>query len=92
MPESLSRLLAQASEVLGKGTLVGCAGFLWIEDEEIRELLRTRRQTAELLAEGRGTREVAELVGLTPAAISQARAWLEKSWREFQRESLVASH
>jgi hypothetical protein len=51
LPDSLSRLLAQASEVLGKGSFVGCAGFLWVDDPEIRELLRTRRQTADLFVD-----------------------------------------
>jgi hypothetical protein len=51
LPDTLSRLLAQASEVLGRGTLVPCSGFLWIDDVEIRELLRTRRQTAELFVD-----------------------------------------
>ena len=35
-----------------------------------------RRMTALLLAEGRGTLEVAGLVGVTPAAVSQARSYL----------------
>jgi DNA-directed RNA polymerase specialized sigma24 family protein len=46
-----------------------------------------RRLTAELLAEGRGTLEVAGRVGITPAAVSQARSWLETRWREYQQES-----
>ncbi len=48
LPESLSRTLAQASVVLGRGTFVATGGFLWVEDPELRELLRTRRATAEL--------------------------------------------
>ena len=53
------------------------------------DLPERRRRTAELLAEGRGTLEVADQVGVTPAAISQSRSWLAKSWREFQRESPI---
>jgi hypothetical protein len=45
-----------------------------------------RRRTAELLAEGYGTGEVARKLGISAAAVSQARLWLEKSWREFQGE------
>jgi hypothetical protein len=45
-----------------------------------------RKLTAELLAEGRGTLEVAGRLGITPAAVSQARSWLEKKWREYQQE------
>lgn len=48
LPESLSQLLVQASVVVGKGSLVGCAGFLWVEDQEVREMLRTRRTTMDL--------------------------------------------
>jgi hypothetical protein len=45
-----------------------------------------RRRTAELLSEGRGTGEVARELGITAAAVSQARGWLERSWRAFQGE------
>src|SRR5215471_12120539 len=48
MPETLSRLIAQASVVVGKGSFVSSTGFLWVEDANVREMLRTRRQTAEL--------------------------------------------
>ena len=51
LPESLSRTLAQASVVLGRSTFVQGAGFLWVEDGNIRELLRTRRPTAELFVD-----------------------------------------
>jgi DNA-directed RNA polymerase specialized sigma24 family protein len=51
-----------------------------------------RRRTAELLAEGRGTLEVAAQVGVSPPAVSQARSWLEKNWKEFQREYPPASN
>jgi DNA-directed RNA polymerase specialized sigma24 family protein len=45
-----------------------------------------RRRTAELLAEGYGTLEVAQRVGVSPPAVSQARSWLARNWREFQGE------
>ena len=45
-----------------------------------------RRRTAELLAAGHGTLEVAREVGVTAAAISQARTALCESWRRFQGE------
>lgn len=48
LPDSLSRMLEQASVVIGKVSYVAAAGFLWTEDTEIRELLRTRRPVAEL--------------------------------------------
>ncbi len=51
----------------------------WLE-----ALAPRRRRTAELLAAGHGTLEVAQEVGVTPAAISQARAWLHESWKRFQ--------
>ncbi len=52
-------------------------------------LPQRRRLTAELLAQGYGTLEVAQVVGISAPAVSQARSWLERSWREFQRESPV---
>jgi len=45
-----------------------------------------RRRVAELLAMGYGTGEVARMVGVTPASISQARERLARSWCEFQGE------
>lgn len=51
LPESLSRTLAQASVVVGRGSFVQAAGFLWVDDPNIRELLRTRRTTADLFVE-----------------------------------------
>jgi hypothetical protein len=48
LPETLSRTLAQASIVLGRATFVPAAGFLWVDDGNVREMLRTRRPTAEL--------------------------------------------
>jgi hypothetical protein len=47
-PDALSRVLTQASVVVGRASLVVSSGFLWIDDPEIRELLRTRRSTLEL--------------------------------------------
>ncbi len=48
LPETLSRTLAQASIVVGRSSFVPSSGFLWVEDHNVRELLRTRRPTAEL--------------------------------------------
>jgi hypothetical protein len=48
LPETLSRTLAQASVVVGRGSFVPSIGFLWVDDPNVRELLRTRRSTAEL--------------------------------------------
>jgi hypothetical protein len=55
-------------------------------EEWLARLPARRRRTAELLTEGHGTLEVARFVGVTPAAVSQARSWLARSWREFQGE------
>ncbi len=57
----------------------------WLE-----ALAPRRRRTAELLAAGHGTLEVAQEVGVTPAAISQARSWLHENWRRFQGDESVA--
>lgn len=51
LPEGLSRTLQQASVVVGRGTFTAAAGFLWVEDANVRELLRTRRATAELFVD-----------------------------------------
>jgi len=48
LPETLSRTLLQASVVVGRATFVQAAGFLWVEDANVRELLRTRRSTSDL--------------------------------------------
>ncbi len=45
-----------------------------------------KRHAAELLAEGHATGEVARRLGVTPGAVSQARAWLGASWQAFQGE------
>ena len=51
LPETISRILAQASVVIGKASFVGASGFLWIDDVEVRELLRTRRPAAEMFVD-----------------------------------------
>ncbi|CAN5921042.1 hypothetical protein BH11MYX4_BH11MYX4_14330 [soil metagenome] len=33
---------------MGRGTFVPACGFLWVDDANVRELLRTRRSTSEL--------------------------------------------
>ncbi len=51
LPESLSRTLAQASIVIGRAMWIGASGFVWVEDANIREMLRTRRPTQELFVD-----------------------------------------
>ena len=51
LPDPIARVLQQASAVIGRGEFVETQGFLWVEDPEIRELLRTRRQTVDLFIE-----------------------------------------
>lgn len=48
LPETLSRTLAAASVVVGRGSYIPSSGFLWVDDANVRELLRTRRATSEL--------------------------------------------
>lgn len=48
LPDSISRMLAQASVVVGRVSYVPASGFLWADDPDIREMLRTRRGTSEL--------------------------------------------
>lgn len=51
LPETLSRTLAQASVVVGRASWQASAGFLWVDDPNVRELLRTRRATQELFVD-----------------------------------------
>lgn len=51
LPDPIARTLAQASAVVGRAEFVVTHGFLWVEDPEVRELLRTRRQTADLFVD-----------------------------------------
>jgi hypothetical protein len=51
LPDPIARSLVQASAVIGRGEFVPTGGFLWVEDPEIRELLRTRRQTMDLFVD-----------------------------------------
>jgi hypothetical protein len=48
------------------------------------QLPERRRLSAVLLSQGYGTKEVALQVGVTPAAISQARTELARNWASFQ--------
>jgi len=48
IPDNIAQMLDQASVVLGRATYVAVSGFLWIEDQEVRELLRTRRPVADM--------------------------------------------
>jgi hypothetical protein len=65
------------------------AAFLIDFEDWLGRLSDRRRLSAELLARGYGTKEVALQVGVTPGAISQARAELARNWNEFQRERTV---
>lgn len=47
LPPELSDLLTQASVVVGKGALVAVSAFLWVDNPDVRELLRSARTTAE---------------------------------------------
>jgi hypothetical protein len=69
----------------------GAAAFRLDLASWLASLPERRRRTAELLAEGHGTLEVARWVGVTPAAVSQARSWLARSWHEFQGETPAGS-
>ncbi|MCL2724083.1 MAG: hypothetical protein FWD69_06555 [Polyangiaceae bacterium] len=51
LPEGLSRTLTQASVVVGRGTFAQANGFLWVDDANVRELLRTSKSTSELFVD-----------------------------------------
>ena len=62
------------------------AAFLIDFQEWLARLPERRRLSAELLAQGFGTGEVAQQVGISPGAISQARTELARNWSEFQQD------
>jgi hypothetical protein len=65
------------------------AAFLIDFQDWLGRLSERRRQSALLLAEGFGTKEVSQQLGVSPAAISQARTALEKDWIEFQADPVA---
>jgi hypothetical protein len=48
LPENVSKTLEQMSVILGQAGYVACSAFLWCDNPDVREMLRTRRQTADL--------------------------------------------
>jgi hypothetical protein len=50
-PPALDALLSQAGAVLARVAYVPSGGFLWVDDPNVRELLRTRRATSDLFLE-----------------------------------------
>jgi hypothetical protein len=63
------------------------AAFLIDFEAWLSRLSERRRLSAQLLSQGYGALEVARQVGLTPSAITQARAALAKNWSEFQQDT-----
>jgi hypothetical protein len=51
LPEGLRQAFAQANKVVGKGSLVATMGFLWVDQRELRDLLREHRNTADLFVD-----------------------------------------
>ncbi|MEZ4230134.1 MAG: hypothetical protein R3B89_13235 [Polyangiaceae bacterium] len=51
LPDPIERMLVQASAVLGRAEYVPCQGFLWVDDAELCEMLRSRRQTMDLFVD-----------------------------------------
>lgn len=51
LPDTLSRMIAKASVIVGRGSFVPASGFLWVDDANVLEMLRTRRQTADLFVD-----------------------------------------
>jgi hypothetical protein len=49
--DELREAFEQAGTVVGRASLAPSSGFLWIEDENVRELLRTRQPAAELFVD-----------------------------------------
>ncbi|MCU0656386.1 MAG: hypothetical protein MUF64_14370 [Polyangiaceae bacterium] len=51
LPAALNDHFSRASAVLARASFAPAAGFLWLEDEPTRELLLSRRTTAELFVD-----------------------------------------
>jgi len=51
LSSELQQALREADTIVGRATLTPTAGFLWVEDAEVRELLRTRPPAAELFVD-----------------------------------------
>jgi hypothetical protein len=51
LPESLSRTLEQMSVIVGRVNYAPASGFVWCDDPNVREMLRTRRHTADLFVD-----------------------------------------
>lgn len=49
--DDLARALEQADTILGRATVAPASGFLWIEDDELREMLRSQSPCAELFVD-----------------------------------------
>jgi hypothetical protein len=64
------------------------AAFLVDFREWLSRLTERRRRSAELLSQGYGTGKVARELGVMPAAISQDRAVLARSWGQSQRDGI----
>ena len=47
----LCTALDEAGTMIGRGTLAGASGFLWIDDNEVREMLRTMQPVADLFVD-----------------------------------------
>lgn len=51
LPNTISQMLTQASAIIAQVSFAPCSAFLWVEDVEVRELLRSRKLTAELFVD-----------------------------------------
>ncbi len=51
IPDALARVFAEVSVVVGRVTFTEAAGFVWVDDPNVRELLRTRKSTSDLFVD-----------------------------------------
>ncbi len=51
LSQELALALERAGTVVGRGTLAPVSAFLWVEDPDVREMLRTRPASAELFVD-----------------------------------------
>lgn len=66
-----ARMFAEADVVLGRASFAPVAGFLWVDDPEIRELLRTGQGTADLFLDPSPDAGLLVVLGVEPERLAR---------------------
>ncbi len=71
LSEEISEALEQAGTIVGRATLAPAGGFLWIEDPDLREMLRSRQPAAELFVDPSPQGGLLVAQGVEPERVSR---------------------